>query len=157
MIAGFWISKWAENKTWQFPIYVLFGLGLSGSAFQAYDVAYVNVDSENHSYIYGQTFRTVMVPLNALLQRVKENPELKKTMRIQIISEYTWPLPWVLGEIKQTAYHTTQNAPAFLDADYILLDQKIEKDYVSRIKGEYVRNEYQARQWAAPMVFYQKK
>lgn len=158
MVAAFWISKWMQKNKFIYTAILLFGFCFSG--YQAYLVSYVNVDADDHPYIYGQTYRTFMPPLEAILQKYRSSPEVAKNLRIQIISKYTWPLPWVLGETKQTAYHTERNPPDKLDANYLLIDADLDAQYSSRIvglaEGKYVRNVYRARQWAAPMVIYER-
>ena len=98
-----------------------------------------------------------MPPLNQILDRVKQNPELKKNLRIQVISKFTWPLPWVLGEVKQTAYYTEKNLPPKLDADYLIMDDEFEAMMAPRIQGEYTHETYPARQWARPMTIFTRK
>ena len=76
---------------------------------------------------------------------------------MQVISAYTWPLPYVLGEIKMTAYHGRDNAPAVLDGDWVMIDQNFEQEFAPRLRGSYSRFEARSRQWAYPMVFFKKK
>jgi uncharacterized protein (TIGR03663 family) len=155
-IAAYWLSVWMEKKT----LRVLITLGLIGgfafSAYEAVDAAYLAPDQDGHLYIYGQTYRDFMGPVNEILDRVKENPDLKNTLQIQIISGFTWPLPWLLGEVKKTGYYGEQNAPAVLDGDYVLIDTNFEPKYASRLKGHYLRQQVHSRQWAADMTFFKK-
>ncbi len=149
MVGTYWISFCMNRESLRKPLGAIFAVGLVFSAYQSYDVAYVHVDADDHPYIYGQTYRAVMEPIKAILE--------KKEARIQIISKYTWPLPWVLGEIKKTAYHTDKNPPAVLDADYLFIDADLDAQFSPRISGNYQRNVYRARQWAAPMVIYERR
>ncbi len=154
LVFAYWCSRlWDKNK--KTVAFVLAIVGIQ-SVYQAYDVSFVNVDADDSYYIYGQTYRDVMVPIQQILNRVKEDPSLKKTLRIQVISQFTWPLPFLLGEINQVGYHTEQNAPDQLDAEYVLIDQLLEPKYASRLVGKYDRVVYRARQWASPMVFFTK-
>lgn len=155
LIFAYWCSR-----AWdQFKILVMALLAVTGSysAYQAYDVSFVNVDADDSYYIYGQTYRDLMPAIRKITDQLKANPELSQTMRIQIISTYTWPLPYLLGEIKQVAYHTEQNAPVQLDAQYVMMDLSIEEKYAPRITGSYSREVIRARQWASPMVIYTRK
>ncbi len=155
--ASFWVSKWMDQKNRKGILTCFLVVGFGFSAYQSYDVAYVNVDAEDHLYIYGQTYRDLMVPMKEITDQAKANPELLKSMRIQIISQFTWPLPWIFGEFKQVGYFGEQNAPAVLDGDYIIIDKVIESKYAPNIKGNYSRNEVRSRQWASPMVIYTKQ
>jgi uncharacterized protein (TIGR03663 family) len=137
-------------------IWVPFLCGCLFSLTQAYDAAYENPDQDGHRYIYGQTFRDMMVPINEILDRAKANPELKKTMKIQVVSSFTWPLPYLLGEFKQVGYYGEKNAPETLDADEIIMDKAFEAKMNPRIKGNYSRTEVRSRQWASPLVFLRK-
>jgi uncharacterized protein (TIGR03663 family) len=163
MVAAYWIARLSEIKNKRIAARLalpLTGILLAYSAQQAYSVAYVNVDGE-HPYIYGQTYKDLMPPVNEILDRVKVNPELKTKLRIQVYSAFTWPLPYLLGEITQTGYYNESNLPAVLDADYIILDETFDAQYSPRIKGLaeglYSKSTVRARQWASRLVFYRKR
>jgi uncharacterized protein (TIGR03663 family) len=155
-VAGYWLSKGMEKKTYRTIILAALICGYGFSAYQSYDVAYANPDQDGHPYIYGQTYRDLMVPMNEIIDAGHANPSLHQTMRIQVISLFTWPLPYILGEFKNTAFFGEQNAPAQLDGDYVIIDRSIEEKYAPRIKGNYSRREVRSRQWASPMVIYKK-
>jgi uncharacterized protein (TIGR03663 family) len=157
LVAAYWFSEWMKSNTWRAPIYVLLVVGFSVSAYQSYICAFDEVDADHHLYIYGQTFRDLMVPLNEIVELGKEHPELHQKMRIQVLSTFTWPLPYVLGEFKQTGFYGENNLPPHLDGDYIIMDSALEPKYANRITlGNYTRKEYRSRQWASPMAFYKK-
>jgi hypothetical protein len=80
---------------------------------------------------------------------------MEKT-RIQVLSSFTWPLPYLLGQVRQTGYYGESNAPAELNADYLLIDESLLPKFESRIKGAYERETVRARQWASRMVFFTK-
>lgn len=154
LVFSYWCSHWMERM--KYLVVLLLGVVGVHSAIYAYDVAYVNVDADDSYYIYGQTYRELMPPVQVILDRVKADPALKDTMRIQVISAYTWPLPYLLGEIRMVGYHSEQNAPVKLDADYLFIDELLESKYAPRIVGNYSRIVVKARQWASPMVIYTK-
>jgi uncharacterized protein (TIGR03663 family) len=155
LIFAYWCSQyWKKYQTW---IMILFGIIAVQSAYQAIDVSYVNVDSENSYYIYGQTYRDIMPPIQKILDQVRADSVQKNNIKIQIISGYTWPLPFLLGELNQVAYHNEQNAPERLDADYVFIDESLEAKFAMRIMGSYSREVYRARQWASPMVIFKKQ
>ena len=158
-VMGFWLGRWFESMKKGLKrgvVLLLFGSGLFVSLYQSYDVAYLHPDQEGHYYIYGQTFHDMMVPLNEILAKAQAKPDLRKTVRIQIISSFTWPMPFVLGEFKQTGYYGDTNAPPVLDGDEIIMDQSYEAKLFPRIKGDYIRTETRSRQWAGPVVFFKK-
>jgi hypothetical protein len=158
-VASYWLGKWAESlkkgtsKAW---VFAPLAAGFCFSLYQAYDVAYLNPDQEGHYYIYGQTFHDMMGPLNEIVAKAKANPELYKTMRIQVISSFTWPMPFVLGEFKQTGFFGENNTPAILDGDEIIMDKQYEAKFGNRLKGAYSRTEVRSRQWAGPVLFFKK-
>jgi uncharacterized protein (TIGR03663 family) len=127
------------------------------AAVQSWEVSWRNPDQDGHPYIYGQTYRDFIDQTDVVLREVSERPGLKDTLRVQVISAYTWPLPYVLGEIKMTAYHGRDNAPAVLDGDWVMIDQNFEQEFAPRLRGSYSRFEARSRQWAYPMVFFKKK
>ena len=155
--AAFWVSTGMEIKKFKIPLLVFLILGFTFSAYQAYEVSYVDVDSDHHPYIYGQTYRDLMPPLQEITQQLKENPALKEKIHLQVISQFTWPLPWILGEIKLSGYYGEQNVPEVLDAEYVIMDKSFEDKFAPRLKGEYERTEARARQWASNLVFFKKK
>jgi uncharacterized protein (TIGR03663 family) len=126
---------------------------LGYSAYRTYDVAYKNPDQDDHFYVYGQTYHDFLEPVNGILARVNQDPKLSQTLRIQVVSSFTWPLPYLLGEIKQVAYYSGESAPPTLDADILIIDDSILPKMESRIQGGYYRSLYRSRQWAGPVVF----
>jgi uncharacterized protein (TIGR03663 family) len=155
LIFGYWVSKLWE-KMLPLATVLLLLVGFQG-VISAYEVSYVNVDAENEYYIYGQTYRSFMQPVGKIIDRVKDNATLKDQLRIQVISGFTWPLPYLLGEIRQVGYYGENNAPEVLDADYLMIDESLEKKYVQRIQGKYNREVVRARQWASSMVIYTRE
>jgi len=152
LVLAYWCARiWDRQK-----VLVITALSIMGlhSAYQAYEVSYVNVDAEDSYYIYGQTYRDLMPPIEVIIGRVKNNPSLSGTMRISVISAYTWPLPFLLGEIKQVGYYNESNVPPVIDGDYVFVDQLLEDKFKARLVGNYSRELVRARQWASPMVIY---
>ena len=135
--------------------WVMAGLLAGGclSVYQAYDVSWARPDQDGHPYIYGQTYAGFLGPVNSILERVRANPGLKESMRIEIVSEFTWPLPYLLGEIKRSGYYNRTNAPAELDADVVIMDESISAEMMPRLKGTYTRQVVPSRQWASNSVF----
>jgi uncharacterized protein (TIGR03663 family) len=161
LVAAYWLSQLIDQgktkRPWIVPILTI-GILLSG--LRSHSLAYVRVDGED-PYIYGQTYRELMGPIKEILDRVEAEPDLANRLRIQVLSGFTWPLPFYLGEIKNTGYYSEANLPAVLDGDYIILDEKFEAQYSSRIQGlasgAYLRGKVPARQWAGDMVFFKKQ
>jgi len=148
LIAG---SHWKWTKHWVLKMAIVFGVLFSIN--ESYRVAYRDVDSNDHPYIYGQTFRSFMGPLNKIVAKGKTNPDWRKVTRIQVVSEFTWPLPWVLGEFGSVGYYSISNAPARLDGDYLLIDSRLLPRLNDRIAEGYSREQVESRQWASPMTF----
>ena len=156
LITAYWIGKWIESlpkKTSKAWIFAPLGIAFCFSLYQAYDVAYDSPDQDGHPYVYGQTYHDMLAPLNEIVDRGRINPALHNTLKIQVISSFTWPLPYVLGEFKQAAYLSEANAPQILDADYIIMDKAFEPKYGPRVHGNYTRTETRSRMWAGPIVF----
>jgi hypothetical protein len=155
-VAAYWANRWWKDH--RFWVQGLFVVGCLISAKQSYNAAYAEPDQEGHPYIYGQTYRDLMVPLDRLIDEAREKPELFKAKRIQVISTFTWPLPYILGEFKQTGFYGEANAPAVLDGDVIIIDTTIEPNYSGRIKdvSRYERLQVRARQWASQLTIYRK-
>ena len=153
-VTAYWAATWIKSQ--RFLVGGLGTLGLLISAYQAFDVAYAHPDQEGHYYIYGQTFHDMMIPLGEIVERGRLNPALHASLRIQVLSAFTWPLPYVLGEFKQVGYFGEANTPAVLDGDEVIMDKTFEERFAPRIKGNYTRREYRSRQWAAPMVFFHR-
>jgi uncharacterized protein (TIGR03663 family) len=134
----------------------IFLIGASYLGYRALDVAYLNPDQDGHPYIYGQTYHDFLGPVNRILEQVHSMPDGMEKTRIQVISAFTWPLPYLLGQVRQTGYYGESNAPAELDADFLLIDENLLPKFESRIKGSYERETARARQWASRMVFFTK-
>ena len=155
-VLAYWLGKWIQQKYYAGLWYGLLAIGMGHAAYQAYLCAYDEPDADGHPYIYGQTYHDLMNPLNEILEQAKADPTLYARLRIEVVSSFTWPLPYVLGEFKQVAYLSDKNAPPFLDADYVLMDKPFEAMMAPRLKGPYSRLEVRSRQWAQPMVFFKK-
>ena len=123
------------------------------SVWQDIDVSWNKPDQDGHPYVYGQTYATLLAPVNRILDRVKAHPELKESLNIQVVSEFTWPLPYLLGEIKKVGYFSKGNAPAVLDAEVIIIDENLLPTFSSRVSGVYVKEVVPSRQWASNAVF----
>ncbi len=153
-IAAYWLGRWIQKKYYPGAWYVLIAVILGYSAYQSYVCAYDQVDAEGHPYIYGQTYRDFMVPLNQILESGKADPKLHDTLKIAVVSTFTWPLPYILGEFHQVGYYGENNTPPVLDNDFIIIDSPLEKAMAPRIKGPYSRQVVRSRQWALPVVVF---
>ncbi len=131
-------------------------LGAVYLGYKTVDVAYLHPDQDGHPYIYGQTYHDFLGPVNRILEDLRTRPEGFEKTRIQVLSAFTWPLPYLLGQVRQTGYYGESNAPAELNADYLLIDESLLPKFESRIKGNYQRETVRARQWASRMVFLTK-
>ncbi len=141
--------------TTRYRPWVIMGLvGLSGiSVWQDYDVSWNRPDQDGHPYVYGQTYSGLLSPVNRILAKVEANPGLKDSLRVQVVSEFTWPLPYLLGEIKKVGYFSKASAPNVLDADILIIDEGLLPTFSSRISGMYSKEVVPSRQWASPAVF----
>ena len=152
-------GKKTKNKSSLLPRNVFAGLLVAGglfSGYRAFEVSWLSPDQDGHPYIYGQTYRDFLGPVHKILAKVASMPEGKETTRIQVLSRFTWPLPYLLGEIKQAGYYGESNAPAEFNADFVLMDEDLLPKYESRLKGRYEREVVRARQWSSRMVFMSK-
>jgi uncharacterized protein (TIGR03663 family) len=155
LIFAYWVSYFYSKA--QYLAIALLSMMAGHSIYQAYQTSYLNVDSDENIYVYGQTYREFMPPIESILLRTKSNPELKKSLKITVVSQYTWPLPYLLGEFRAVGYFNEKNAPAVLDGEYIFIDEQLDHSLSSRVSPGYARAVYRARQWASPMVIYSKK
>ena len=155
-VTSYYFGKWYETKNKGVIIGIMV-VGLGVSTYQAIDAAYLNPDQENHYFIYGQTYRDFMGPIQPIIDEGHAHPELHDKLRMQIISSFTWPLPYLLGEFHQVGYFGENNAPQVLDGDYVFIDSNMESKFASRLKGDYNRVEVKARQWASSMTIFTKK
>jgi hypothetical protein len=124
---------------------------------EARDVAWTKPDQDGHPYIYGQTYHEMVDVTKTLLEAAEERPGLKDTLRIQVVSGFTWPLPYLLGGFRQAAYYGRDNAPPVLNGDWVIFDSNFEPEMAPRLQGEYTRIEARSRQWAFPLLFFKKK
>jgi len=162
LVAAYWLSQWMarwtdRKKGLTIALSVALVCGYGVSAYQSYDAAYANPDQDGHLYIYGQTYRDLMGPLNEIVAAGKADPSLHQSLHIQVISAFTWPLPFILGEFKSVGYYGEKNAPPVLDAPIVIMDRSMENEFAPRLQGQYDRKEVRSRQWASPMVFFKKK
>ncbi len=122
----------------------------------SWDVAWKSPDQDGHPYIYGQTYRDLVDQNDVMWAEINARPGSKDSVRVQVVSAFTWPLPYLFGGIRMAAFHGHDNAPAALDADWVWMDKTFEPELAPRLVGSFSRTEARSRQWAAPMVIFKK-
>jgi predicted membrane-bound mannosyltransferase len=91
-------------------------------------------NSERNPYVYAQTLRDTVDLSRQLDQLAQIHPDGRR-LRIHVIVENCWPLPWYLRAFKHVGYwETVPDAP---DADVILASSKLEPELAGRLKQEY--------------------
>lgn len=131
--------------------------GVSVSMLQTLDVAYLNPDQDGHPYVYGQTYAEMLPPVDRILERSREQPGGAPGLRVQVLSGSTWPLPFLLGELKRVGYYSESNVPPTLDADFVIMDESFLEVFSGRISGPYSKECVRARQWAPRMCFFTRQ
>jgi uncharacterized protein (TIGR03663 family) len=157
LLLGVWLSERFHSERWK-PVVVLAltVFGIHGSV-EARDVAWSKPDQDGHPYIYGQTYHEMVDVTKILLEAAEERPGLKESLKIQVVSAFTWPLPYLLGPFRQVAYYGHDNAPPVLNGDWVIFDSNFEPQMGPRLQGDYTRIEARSRQWAYPLLFFKKK
>jgi hypothetical protein len=114
--------------------------------------SYFNVDSDRHPYIYGQTYRDLLMPLNDLLSAARQDPKLYEQTRIIVYSRSTWPLPWYLSQFKKVSYLNESRKVTDWSADVYFVDQGLlptmPKEIAQRITQQNNATLTKVRQWA---------
>jgi hypothetical protein len=123
----------------------------------SWDVAWKSPDQDGHPYIYGQTYRDLVDQSDAMWREIDAQPGAKDSVRVQVVSAFTWPLPYLFGGIRMSAFHGRDNAPPVLDGDWVWMDKTFESELAARLVGNYSRIEARSRQWASPIVIFRKK
>jgi hypothetical protein len=98
-----------------------------------------------------------MIPqVDAILENARNLPGGASQARVQVVSGVTWPLPYLLGELKKVGYYSETNAPTTLDADFIILDESLVERFRPRFAGDYSKACVRSRQWAPKICFFGK-
>ncbi len=145
-------------KNWpKYRIAVAPALGLLGffTIAQMIEPNYRNPDSDHHPYIYGQTYRDFVNPIRDLYSKAEKDPKMFTDTKIMVISRFTWPLPWYLGQFKQVGYFTESNLPKTWNADYVFVDSNLKPKVAAEAIANKTGREVKSRQWAASMLVYE--
>jgi uncharacterized protein (TIGR03663 family) len=153
ILSAAFLLHWLQGR-WRVLVAVFLAGGAGWSLYQSVDAAYLNPDQDGHPYIYGQTYSDLIPPVEKILDRVRGPSAGTEGLRVQVVSRVTWPLPYLLGELKRVGYYTEANVPAVLDADVLILDENLIEGFSSRISGGYQRECVRSRQWASRMCFF---
>jgi uncharacterized protein (TIGR03663 family) len=152
---AFRLMQWIQGR-WRIPALILLTGGGISSLWLALDAAYLRPDQDGHPYIYGQTYSDLIPPVEKILERSRSRPVDGEPIRVQVVSRVTWPLPYLLGELKKVGYFTEANAPAVLDGDVVVLDENLIGSFSSRFSGKYQKDCFRSRQWASRMCFFHR-
>ncbi len=157
LLTGVALSDWIESRKASAAGWGVLAVVTVHAGVASWDVSWKNPDQDGHPYIYGQTYRDLVDQNDAMWREIDSKPGYKDSVRVQVVSAFTWPLPYLFGGIRMTAFHGRDNAPATLDADWVWIDKNFEADLASRLVGSYSRTEARSRQWASPMLIFKKK
>ncbi len=156
LLAGLGLGQMIESRKG-----ALFGWGILGvmvvhASASSWDVAWKSPDQDGHPYIYGQTYQELVDQNNLMWREINSRPGSQDAVRVQVVSAFTWPLPYLFGGIRMAAFHGRENVPTTLDADWVWMDKTFESELTPRLVGSYSRTEARSRQWAAPIVIFRK-
>ncbi len=152
-----WMSSRVASGGLRLAAIALVAFAAIASAWQTVQVSWIDPDQDGHPYIYGQTYADFLPPVERILKKIKNEPALASTLRVQVVSEFTWPLPYLLGPVRRVGYHSQKNLPPLLDADVLILDENLLPGLLNRIRGDYSQEAVASRQWASRSVFLFRK
>jgi uncharacterized protein (TIGR03663 family) len=95
---------------------------LTFTTSKAIHLNFFQFDNPKEPYVYVQTFRDYQKLVNPILEKIRQKPELKDTLRGLILLNSYYPIPWVLGDIRDIGYYNDDKSwPQNLDADFIVI------------------------------------
>jgi hypothetical protein len=151
LVGAAWIEGGIGKRKWGQGLVVG---ALVWSAYQSYDLAIREPDQDGHPYIYGQTYHELTDAVQEVIREIHSRGT-EKTVKIQVVSGFTWPLPYLLGGLP-VAYHGDANLPSELQGDYVFIDQKLLENFPKIKNGSAASQVVRSRQWASPMVILRK-
>lgn len=131
---------------------VIFG----ASTVTALRLNFRHFTDETEPYVYVQTLPDIyrlMHPLMALAQRDPANFHLRGN--ILITESDSHPLPWMLADFPRVTYLDETQAPAEIDAPFLLVEDAIVSDIEERLKESYFRQPFILRgSWGQSATLY---
>ncbi len=83
---------------------------------------YFRCTTDTEPYVYVQTYNSIRKFTEPLLEMARRNPA-NYHLSGSIIRGSSYPLPWILGDFTRIGYYEHGNAPAKLDADFLLVEE----------------------------------
>ena len=114
---------------------------------------YFRCSSPDEPYAYVQTYNDMFKLTRPLLTLAKRNPAYYHLIG-HLIRSSVYPLPWVLGDFDRVGYYEGGNMPAYLDGDFLLVQQDKIKDVESKLKGAYYTDTVTLRNYQDPSKLY---
>jgi len=150
ILAGIWVDlKSKYDVTKWLACGVLFY-----SAWHLAIPCYFNYDDDSEMYVYAQTYKEFMGPVNQLLDYAKTHPDVKDKLNISIVtdSNVSWPLPWYLSGFKRIGYYTPSGYPPNSDPDLLMIQSNV-VDQVHFVRQPVYRIRVRFRPWTSDFEF----
>ena len=110
-------------------------LAVASAAF-AWRVNALRYDDEAEPYVYVQTYRNGLAPVQWLLRAAERDPSLREAP-IHVVMGLSWPIPWLLSDFTHTGHWTAQRLPEG-DAIALFVDEPNRAAVEARLRHRYL-------------------
>ena len=101
-------------------------------------------ENDAEPYVYVQTYNSIATLTSPLLRAAQRDPQLHQASGAICIDSY-YPLPWILGDFSNIAYHGEKWPASFAGCDFIVVASK-DADKASALAGQgYVQRRFRLR------------
>jgi uncharacterized protein (TIGR03663 family) len=127
-------------------------------AYKSYGLNFVHYDDPKEPYAYVQTYRDYRKFVDPILQKLRKDPSAKRHLHGLILLESYFPIPWVIGEVRDVGYYSEgeDKWPKNLDADFIAVLDSDSPDVEDHLTKKYFVDTFRLRDGMDPCKAYFK-
>ena len=129
-------------------ISVLVALVLFGqSGYRSYQLNFLRYDDPKEMYAYVQTFRDYRKFVDPILEKIRNDSSAKRRLHGLILLESYFPIPWVIGEVRDVGYYSDgeDKWPKDLNVDFIAVLASDSDAVESRLTEKYFVQPFRLR------------
>jgi len=152
LVAASFLSEIAlRSKSYRVAAFLLGALLVASASWKSVALNFYQATEEKEPYVYVQTLRPIMEVRDKLHKVILAEPG-KRHMRIVVLMDNYWPLPWLLGRFTNVAY--SANLSKYRNAAVIFCDVKQQKLVEQKLRKKYFVKQIPLRSGRGDILVY---